>query len=277
MIRNLIKIHGGKCRIRKHLYKILPNMSSIDLLFEGFVGGGSFFLGLEKLPSKIIINDLDKDLICLYNTVKNDCLKISIDLKFIQYKKEVFEAYLRYKPLNEYGSALRRFVISRMSRGGLCKTFGKSSRNRGGQDEYKNAWETSIKSLPDISDTLQNAEILNNDAINLLIYRKDILDNPNTLIYLDPPYLLSTRKSKKCYENEMSDIDHEVLLKTITRYSSAKIMISGYDSALYENELMQDFRYYPNWNKCHIEVANNSGQSKTKQKRIETVWRNYWT
>ena len=50
-------------------------------------------------------------------------------------------------------------------------------------------------------------------------------------MYIDPPYLLSTRTGKQ-YKHEMNDSDHKELLKTIKK-SKAKIMISGYENDLY--------------------------------------------
>lgn len=271
MTRNLIKIHGGKYRIRKYLYKLLPDMNKISTLFEPFVGGGSFFLGLENPPPLIFINDLDSSLIDLYVCAR-DCCDVLIDkLNYVSHTESNFNFVKTFQPQTTLESAIKRFTLSRMSRGGLCKTFGKSSRTRGGKDEYLNSWLTSIKSLPKISKKLQNCVISNSKAVQLLSDKKNIFDKNNILIYLDPPYLLSTRTAKKCYDHEMTEYDHEILLKVINQYSNAKIMISGYDSGLYDFYLDN-----PKWNKHNILVANNSGQSKTKQKRIECVWRNYF-
>ena len=79
-------------------------------------------------------------------------------------------------------------------------------------------------------------------------------------MYLDPPYLLNTRAGKQ-YKHEMSDTEHEELLKAIVN-SRAKIMISGYESDLY-NE------YLKKWHKA---TFNSCAHGK---KRIEVVWMNY--
>jgi DNA adenine methylase len=61
---------------------------------------------------------------------------------------------------------------------------------------------------------------------------------------------------------EMTDADHEELLKTILQ-SRAKIMISGYESEMY-NDYLQD------WNKQQFRSCSEYGDS-----RAEIIWMNY--
>ena len=86
-------------------------------------------------------------------------------------------------------------------------------------------------------------------------------DNPDVFMYLDPPYLLGTRRGKQ-YRHEMTDEDHEELLKIILQ-SKAKIMISGYESEMY-NEYLQ------RWHKERFASCAEGGRA-----RQEVVWMNY--
>lgn len=71
-----------------------------------------------------------------------------------------------------------------------------------------------------------------------------IIENmPKHHSYLDPPYVFSTR-TRKQYWFEMSDQDHEKLLKTVIG-SRAKVMLSGYDCELYK-------KYLKDWRKLQI-------------------------
>lgn len=83
----------------------------------------------------------------------------------------------------------------------------------------------------------------------------------NVFMYLDPPYVLKTRNSKQ-YKHEMEDIDHEALLKTILK-SKSKIMISGYESDMYED-------YLSKWKKRTFMSCAEGGSP-----RKETIWMNY--
>ena len=83
----------------------------------------------------------------------------------------------------------------------------------------------------------------------------------NVFMYLDPPYVLGTRAGRQ-YKHEMTDTDHEELLKLILK-SPAKIMISGYESELYND-------YLRGWEKRQfLSCAEHAGH------RTETVWMNY--
>ncbi len=86
-------------------------------------------------------------------------------------------------------------------------------------------------------------------------------DSENVFMYLDPPYLLSGRAAKQ-YRHEMSDADHEELLETILK-SRAKIMVSGYESEMYDS-------YLAGWRKEQFKSCAEHGGAQT-----ETVWMNY--
>ncbi len=68
-----------------------------------------------------------------------------------------------------------------------------------------------------------------------------LIENPKTLIYLDPPYVLSTRKGGELYDFEMSDLDHIKLLTVVCERPSM-VMISGYRSAIYDEYLSEFHR-----------------------------------
>ena len=83
----------------------------------------------------------------------------------------------------------------------------------------------------------------------------------NVFMYIDPPYVLSTRAGKQ-YKHEMSDSDHKELLKLLLQ-SKAKIMLSGYESEMYND-------YLEGWEKKQFSSCAEHGKP-----RIETVWMNY--
>lgn len=72
--------------------------------------------------------------------------------------------------------------------------------------------------------------------LNGLLQNRPYIENPKTLIYLDPPYVLSTRKGGELYDHEMSDDDHKKLLNMVSDLPSM-VMISGYRSDLYDEYL----------------------------------------
>jgi site-specific DNA-adenine methylase len=61
-------------------------------------------------------------------------------------------------------------------------------------------------------------------------------------VYLDPPYLLSTRKSATRYRHELTHDEH-VRLLAIAKELPCRVMISGYSSKLYQQQLA-DWRHF---------------------------------
>jgi DNA adenine methylase len=58
----------------------------------------------------------------------------------------------------------------------------------------------------------------------------------SVLVYCDPPYVLSTRTGRHCYDHEFSDDDHSRLLRWALK-AKCRVMISGYWSGLYGSAL----------------------------------------
>ncbi|MEZ6068279.1 MAG: hypothetical protein R3B90_21770 [Planctomycetaceae bacterium] len=56
------------------------------------------------------------------------------------------------------------------------------------------------------------------------------------LLYVDPPYLMSTRSGRRLYRHELTVADHERLLAALLA-CRCSVMVSGYDSPLYRDRL----------------------------------------
>ena len=95
MAKPFIKWVGGKKRLLDTFEMLLPNdlenMENITYI-EPFVGGGAMlFFMLQKFNniSKVIINDINSDLIKAYNVIKTEPDKIIMSLE--QIKLEYFK------------------------------------------------------------------------------------------------------------------------------------------------------------------------------------------
>ncbi len=81
------------------------------------------------------------------------------------------------------------------------------------------------------------------------------------LVYSDPPYLRSARKSTRRYRHDYEDTDHAALLELLKGLPCAA-MVSGYPSALYD-ELLRG------WRSVSLQVMNQAGVV------TEKVWFNF--
>jgi DNA adenine methylase len=99
-------------------------------------------------------------------------------------------------------------------------------------------WTNYPDHLIEVVDRLKEVVIEERDGIELIeAYSRSL--GPETLVYCDPPYLSTTRRTKHVYSYELTKDDHVRLAETI-KNSSMSFVISGYPSELY-NELYDDF------------------------------------
>lgn len=118
-------------------------------------------------------------------------------------------------------------------------------------------------SLPDkillIAERLKTVQIENRPALDVI--RR--FNYPNVFMYIDPPYVKDTRLSKRQqYKFEMTNAEHVDLLEELKR-TEAKVMISGYESELY-NDLLTG------WEKVYLRSNRESGKATQ-----EVIWMNF--
>ncbi|MBA7538046.1 hypothetical protein ES705_30320 [subsurface metagenome] len=107
----------------------------------------------------------------------------------------------------------------------------------------------------------QDFELINDNAIK---YLKSYQFTGKELVYCDPPYLRETRKkSDRLYRYEYTSKQHIELLKVI-KCLPCMVMISGYESSLYEESLK-------GWHTYFFKSATHHGMA------TEWVWMNYLT
>jgi DNA adenine methylase len=89
---------------------------------------------------------------------------------------------------------------------------------------------------------------------------------PDVLLYVDPPYLGSTRANDNAYRHEMrSEVEHRELAEAL-HAARAAVVLSGYPSDLYDREL------YAGWDRHSM--AAGTGQGGKWDNRTEVLWSN---
>lgn len=267
-LRPPIKTHGGKHYLKSFIISNFPENHEELVYVEPFCGGASVFLNKSPSKEQEVINDINRGTVSVFKALRDEPAEFISRLKRTRYTERAFKMALNKaeQGFEDYvDHAVNEYILRRMSRGGLKKAFAWSDRTRGGKPGDLNAWETMLSQLPLIADRVTKAIILCSDFTDVI----KTWDEPDTLMYIDPPYLHSTRSegATECYENELTVEDHINLLHLV-KNARAKIIISGYSSALYNRNLK-------NWRCKKKNVANHSSQSKTKERRIEAIWFNY--
>lgn len=91
--------------------------------------------------------------------------------------------------------------------------------------------------------------------------------HPNVLLYLDPPYLGSTRSGDRIYRHELMAPEEHRALAEAARACVSSVVISGYASPLYDDEL------YADWARMEIQTGTGQG-SNGWSNRTEVLWSN---
>jgi len=109
----------------------------------------------------------------------------------------------------------------------------------------------------EIVDRFQGVVIENRKAIEVI--RE--YDGPDTLIYVDPPYMAATRFRRREYTHETTDADHNELL-SVLRESRSAIVLSGYRTDAYDAALS-------GWQSIEHDTITFRGA-----RRVEVLWIN---
>ena len=210
------------------------------------------------------VNDLDSDVVNLFRCIQKDSERLARLVMTTPFSREEYERQFDGCTSTLYASNFQRAA------GFLIKCWqGHGFRTNG----YKVGWKNDVVGrekayalwnwyrLPDwiidITERLRKVQIENRPALEVI----ERFNYSQVFMYLDPPYMLGTRSGKQ-YMHEMTDAEHEELLQMIIQ-SRAKIMISGYETDMYND-------YLSGWEKRQFSSWAEHGNP-----RIETVWMNY--
>jgi len=293
-ISSPVKYFGGKYYIAKDIVRLFPSKSTYLNYVEPYCGGASVFFAASDLHvgrCSEVLNDKYETLINFFKVLQDKFLfeefhRIISLQPFAEQSFEEWWTHLenlldinksltltsQYHEGNMLDEAIAFFIVNRMSWAGRMTDFAAitKKRLRGGKNEQVNAWLGAIDKLPEIAMRLQHALILNRDALQVI----NNFNDPKTLFYLDPPYLLGdtgvrTNKDGGEYKHEMTYEQHEAMLSIISLDSfKAKFLLSCYDNKLY-NDYAHDYRWKRHEIKC---VERSSGAAN---ERIEVVYANY--
>lgn len=245
----------------KSANKIISIMPEHKIYIEPYFGSGAIFFNKE-LCNNSILNDLDSNVVNLFKVIRNNPEELALLVEFTPYSREEYLNSDISEDDNDIDKARKFLVRSNMARG-ATQSYKPGWRNAGLKESLTKKsrvtreWNKIPKSILEASEKLKNAEIENVDAAKLI--KK--YNHEDCLFYIDPPYLLNTRGGKY-YKQELTEIEHIKLLQVLQDHK-AKIILSGYDSQLY-NEYLKD------WRRISFTSINEN-----KDKKVECLWINY--
>ena len=261
-MKAIIRYPGSKWSIANWIIDHFPEDYEKMVYLEPFCGSGAVFF--NKRPGAVeTINDLDSNIVNLFRVLREKPDELKRVLELTPYSREEYDR--SYEPCDDPLEQARRFVVRTSQAigakmGDKCGwrnhkqiSIGGTACKWGGITETIDAAVSRLR-----GDTTHLVQIEHMDALRLI----QRYNSPDDLIYIDPPYVRSTRRSGRLYAHEMSDAKHLELLEIITK-SRAKIIISGYDCDLYNSALA-------GWHK-----DDTMSQTTSAEMATETIWMNY--
>ncbi|MFW1788025.1 DNA adenine methylase [Acinetobacter pittii] len=258
----LIRYHGGKFRLAAWVISHFPNHTCYT---EAFGGAAGVLLQKPRAYAEVY-NDLDGEIVNLFRVLRNEDQrnKLIEQLVFTPYSRDDFQE--AWEPCEDPIEKARRLIIrAQMGFGSAGATKGITGFRIDTKRAYGTAqslWVTYPNHLAIVGQRLSGVLIENRPAIQVLQDH----DDSETLHYVDPPYVHDTRysgaKTGRVYRHEMSDQDHEELLKVLLELEG-KVIVSGYPSEIYND-------YLDKWKRVDTNARISSGRGTDV--RTECLW-----
>ncbi len=264
-----VKWAGGKRQIVDKLLMYAPD--EFNTYYEPFVGGGALLFELS--PKKAVINDSNKELINVYNVLRNEekfKKMCSILNTYEKNNSEEFYYELRNKDrnkssfdrLSDYKRAGRTIYLNKACFNGLYRVNSKNEFNVPfGKKTRVNTYD--IGNLITVSNylTMNDIKILNVD------FEDSVKDaQKGDFIYFDPPYDSETSIFNSYTEDGFGKEEQRRLAKVYKELSNkgCYVMLSNNNTTLIK-ELYKDFN-------IHIIEAKRSINSNGKKRgKVEEV------
>jgi DNA adenine methylase len=256
--RPALRYHGGKWVIAPWIISQFPPHR---VYVEPYGGAASVLLRKSRSFAEVY-NDIDSDVVNLFRVLRDpeSARRLVELLRLTPFARE--ELKLARESAPDPIERARR-LVTRSFLG-----FGSSSHNANRKTGFrKRPFRThstgcsDFMSYPnfvdDIVDRFQGIVIECRNAIDVI---RDY-DGPDTLLYIDPPYMAETRKMRREYLHETTDADHNELLSTL-RESKSMIVLSGYRTDTYDVALR-------GWQTIEHDMITFRGA-----RRVEVLWIN---
>ena len=246
--------------------RIVPHFARAANYAEACLGaGGIFFRVPEGTYARAAVNDLDASLVGFFRVLRDQPDELARLCSLTPYSRSEFAAALDRSddPMEE---SRRVWIRGRQGFGGKAGCAGDWGRNPTGVKVW----------LPSSAATKLDA--LHAYTRRLLHVAIDCIDGAEfiakwgregTMVYVDPPYVASTRKGD-AYLHELNDDGHRRFAAAChgAVERGARVCVSGYASDLYND-------IYAGWRRVDFDVPLKSARHRVGLRRTESLWMSY--
>jgi DNA adenine methylase len=180
---------GNKTRLASW---ILANTRDHETWVAPFGGAGGILF--NKLPSRNeVLNDVNEDIITFYRVLRDKREELEEYLRLIPYHEQQYREWKKewdkqWRPDDDVKHAAILYFLQRASFGADQTGFRAIA---SGRKNSSRQFFNSLDRLEDFSDRLDGVILHNCDYAEII---KKYADDPNTFLYLDPPYKKGTER-----------------------------------------------------------------------------------
>lgn len=259
--RPVVRWHGGKWRLAPWIVGHFP---AHRIYVEPFGGAGSVLMRKPKAYAEVY-NDIDGDIVNVFRVLRDSTMAAELRraIELTPWARAEFEA--AYEPSEDPVELARRTIVR------CAMAYGSTSRRKYAtgfrSKAYKQNrtgamdWSRWPEQIPAFVDRLKGVTIECRPAADIIRQQ----DTPETLFYVDPPYMHATRSafrwSRDCYAAELTAEDHEKLLIQIAGVAGM-VVLSGYPHPFYEGFLR-------GWRRVECQALADGARART-----EVLWIN---
>lgn len=251
---------GGKIRLADRLVELMPEH---EHYVEPFCGSLAVLLAKPLVPHETV-NDLDRDLMTFWRVLRDHPEALERACALTPHSRaEHADSYDASSDATDLEKARRVWVQLTQGRAGIRTKTGwrhyqDPSGSTGSMPDYLAGY---VKRMAPAAERLRSVSLECRPALDVIA---DFGRHPRALLYVDPPYLGSTRTSGGYLHDLPKAPEHRELLDALAKCKAA-VMVSGYASSLYDEAL-------DGWDRVEIKTA--TGQGGDRQERTEVVWCN---
>lgn len=255
-MKAIFKYPGSKWSIAKWIIDFFPEHHSY---MEPFFGSGAVLF--NKPRSNIeTVNDLDGNVVNLFEWIRRDPERLAYEIYYTPYSRKLYDDAFASEPADSFEKAVNFCIRLNMGHGFRTngEKVGWKNDVQGRERAYAALdWCRIPEKIMEAAERLRGVQIECRPAVELI----QRFNSPKVLIYLDPPYVLSTRHGKQ-YRCEMDDDQHNNLLDAALAHKGP-VLISGYDNDLYNDRLKG---WHREERTCYSQVAS---------RKREVLWMNF--
>lgn len=229
--RPALRYFGGKFRLAPWIISRFP---AHRVYVEPFGGAASVLLRKERSHAEVY-NDLDDDVVNLFHVLRDPVRAADLHLKLLLTPFARAEFDRAYAPSDDPVERARALLIrsfmgfsSDGCNPGNGKTGFRANSNRSGTTPAHD-WANWPGGISALTERLSGVVIENRDALEVMAQH----DSPDTLHFVDPPYVHETRGTKHVYKFEMNDAEHERLCDFL-KSLAGMVVLCGYLNETYE-------------------------------------------